>query len=426
MTGPGVSRRATLALAGAASAAALVGCTTNDSARQQATSLPVTPPPLPAGINAAGGLVGFVDVKEFGAVGDGTVDDTEAIQKAIDACIGSGDPAKAARAAVRGLYLSPGQYRVTAPLRITSVQGFYLTGAGVQVTSLIPAGSKSLPALLDINGCAEGWFGNFGVNAGGHQAASDKVIFYHWDKATAARSSTGCTFSNISIREVKFDIGFAIGTENHLQVDGTNFYSCLVTGQFKAGSDAESWQYGFKFGNGVSGNNIDHSMFGSAASHCKTGLWFGGSNAWVFGGQPADNEVDVHIESPSVFTFQGLRSEGARRFLSTAAGTAGALIAIRDLIFVCNELDDDGYWIDSSQAGSLTLENVGATNVKSGNKARIRATGRVQVVVTNVLQPTAIDEGLVAAGGAKFIVIAYNQSDSDNRIVAGAQLTTKG
>ena len=426
--GPPLISRRSLALGGAAAAAALVGCSSTGSGPRRAVPLPPLEhvDPVVRVRMAQGpidGLNGWVDVKDHGAVGDGVADDTQAIQQAIDACAVAGDPARVTRRATQALYLSPGYYKVTAPLRITSVQGFYMTGAGVQTSSFLPVAAKPFDSVLDINGCAEGWFGNFSVLSGGQVCNVDKVIAYRWDKDTAARSSTGCTFSNIVIREVTFRIGFAIGVDNHLQVDGTGFYNCGVSGSYQGSGD--KWQYGFKFGNGVSGNNLDHSLFNSGAGHCKYGMWFGGANGWVFGGQPTDNEIDVHVETPSVFSFQGLRSEGAKRFLTTGSGSAGGLIAVRDLLFVANGMDSDGYWIDSAQGGGLTLENVSTYNVAAGTVAKIRASGKAQVVVINVLQPTPLAEGLVASNGAKFVVVAYSQSDSSGQTVASSQFVTR-
>lgn len=66
----------------------------------------------------------FVSVRDFGAVGDGSTDDTAAIQTAISAMVDSGGT----------LYFPPGKYRVVDTLYLDqgtkSVQGLVLLGAG--------------------------------------------------------------------------------------------------------------------------------------------------------------------------------------------------------------------------------------------------------------------------------------------------------
>ncbi len=79
---------------------------------------------------------GTVNAKTFGAKGDGATDDTAAIQKAIDT---------AARITGRTVYLPPGVYALSSPLRISETRAVFLRGAGKRlVTQLQP-----LPALAD-------------------------------------------------------------------------------------------------------------------------------------------------------------------------------------------------------------------------------------------------------------------------------------
>jgi hypothetical protein len=65
-----------------------------------------------------------LNVQDFGAVGDGTTDDTTSIQSAIDAANG------------QTIYLPPGTYRITAPLLIGDIYG-EMVGSGVGVSTLL-------------------------------------------------------------------------------------------------------------------------------------------------------------------------------------------------------------------------------------------------------------------------------------------------
>lgn len=65
-----------------------------------------------------------VNVKKFGAQGDGVTDDTEAVKKAIDAC-----------KAFTTLYFPEGKYILSTDLKI-SINNFSITGAGQDKTTL--------------------------------------------------------------------------------------------------------------------------------------------------------------------------------------------------------------------------------------------------------------------------------------------------
>ena len=79
---------------------------------------------------------GTLNVKAFGARGDGTTDAAPAIQKAINA---------GARLGGRTVYLPPGVYTLGSSLRITDTKAVHLRGAGKRlVTELLP-----LPSLAD-------------------------------------------------------------------------------------------------------------------------------------------------------------------------------------------------------------------------------------------------------------------------------------
>ena len=76
----------------------------------------------------------MLSVKNFGTTGDGTTDDTAALQKALSAMTADST-----------LVIPPGQYRVTQPLRVRRLARFRITGSG-HPTALI-AGAP-MPALL--------------------------------------------------------------------------------------------------------------------------------------------------------------------------------------------------------------------------------------------------------------------------------------
>jgi hypothetical protein len=64
--------------------------------------------PLPAAAQAEATAADFIRPQSFGAVADGSADCTQAIQRAVDACLESGHP----------LFFPPGIYRVTRSIRV--------------------------------------------------------------------------------------------------------------------------------------------------------------------------------------------------------------------------------------------------------------------------------------------------------------------
>lgn len=69
----------------------------------------------------------YVSVKDFGAKGDGTTDDTAAIQAAVDSI------------SFGSIFFPPGEYKLTAEIDIAKANGIRLFGAGRMVTYVVLA-----------------------------------------------------------------------------------------------------------------------------------------------------------------------------------------------------------------------------------------------------------------------------------------------
>lgn len=110
---------------------------------------PVTPPPVQAAPT--------VNVKDFGAVGDGTTDDTTSIQNA----------AAAAKAANQGLFFPPGTYLHNATLTFNAID---VSGAGPNSTVLL-AGDRFNSAIILAGASAS--LTNIQVTTSGLQSVSN-------------------------------------------------------------------------------------------------------------------------------------------------------------------------------------------------------------------------------------------------------------
>jgi len=104
------------------------------------------------------GLEGWQNVKNFGALGDGKADDTDAIQRAIDMTKAKGGT----------IYLPPGTYRIRS-LNLTNCGGIAMRGAGADYRGSMLQAIESGVDVLDLTGSYHFILENFWLgNAGEH------------------------------------------------------------------------------------------------------------------------------------------------------------------------------------------------------------------------------------------------------------------
>jgi hypothetical protein len=166
-----------------------------------------------------------LNVKDFGALGNGTVNDTAAIQAAFDTAFGSSASphGTALKFSNRPVYFPTGSYLVNSTLNLTRVVGGYIFGDGAQ-TSKIVWGGASNQTLLNINGMAGSRIERlYLANVTG---ATAKCINYDWDNAAGG----GGLRDNV-LSEILFEGG---GTGVHVAASGnggqsTLLYQCTAT-----------------------------------------------------------------------------------------------------------------------------------------------------------------------------------------------------
>src|SRR5262249_47367331 len=105
-------------------------------------------------------LAEIVNVRDYGAIGDGVNDDTSAIQAAFNAAFGSASQPNGnnGKFVNRPVYFPHGNYRVTSPLTLRSVIGGHIFGSGSLSTSIFYAGpvpgGSTITSMIATNGFA--------------------------------------------------------------------------------------------------------------------------------------------------------------------------------------------------------------------------------------------------------------------------------
>jgi hypothetical protein len=348
-------------------------------------------------VDTSGGAPGrdYINVKDYGAKGDGTTDDTTAIQAAIAAMWTSGNG--------RQLYFPKGTYIVSAKLDLSGKQGFRLVGDGPYATKLKWAGAAGLDFIY----------------AMGSQVWSVEHLSL-WGLASARPSSM--------IRS-RMESGYVFAATNIKFVD-VHIDSDSVDG----------YDYGIRFDTDSSGNNSEVSYIGVAvakakeacfrlegsqakghifyncfASESKRGVWTYDPGSGI--GAPSFNWHGGTMGNMTVAAFQkdyptgepaiidGVDSEHCYRFFDSGntASTQSDNVIIRNIRGSCDDTSPaPSYadWIRYQGVGPLIIDNcqinggvAGIPRVKvySGGIVKLRFTGNV-LGSTDACSVSAVDQ----------------------------------
>src|SRR6185437_14065055 len=294
----------------------------------------------------------------WGAHGDSAADDTLALQSCIDACCGTpfesfvqevgpgteipttNGPPRWSTARMR---LGAGAvYKVTKPLHIVSVEGFAMTGAGMEnsiircfglpggaVTSgtgttltksgaawkvdelrgmwvCITAGAaagqsakvasntsdeitleRAIIPVLDLDGCFEGSFDRFSIE-GSSGAGVYTGVYYHRDPALSARGSSSTNFAFVKVGGLTWEAAWQIGglsdKYDPWQEDITEFLNCRARGEGGPSYGGQYYRNGWVFGTGTFANNLNHVVHGIDAVRYGYNVSVRATNVAIYGG----------------------------------------------------------------------------------------------------------------------------------------------
>lgn len=167
------------------------------------------------------------DIRMYGAIGDGTTDDSVAIQSAVDAC----------SSAWCGLYFPPGNYKINSQINITGKTRVFIIGEGAKLISGITTVGNALIYVydcsdVDITGIAIDFnasaITHHGIRLGNTTTNTliqgrSRVVrcdFLNFGTET----TTGIRFDNTPDTSLAFAVPFP-----PLLVDQCNFYNQITT-----------------------------------------------------------------------------------------------------------------------------------------------------------------------------------------------------
>jgi hypothetical protein len=245
-----------------------------------------------------------VNAKELGAVGNGTTDDTAALQACLDHCFGrAGRPNGTNRVHDnKVLYVPPGRYKITAPLTVTYLHGGRILGAGrfvSQIENVTPGSS-----VFVTNGCGYSHFEGMRLTA----AAGGKCFDLNWDGSAGGPALQSNTFADMF-----FDggsIGIEIGHSGFMGSENL-FLNCFWLRHTTAGMLTSNF------------NALQQTIVGGNFQGCGRAIFVGsGSVPAIQGvGFQASGDCDIYVGSlaNNSMSVSGCRSE-SRNFINNAGG----------------------------------------------------------------------------------------------------------
>ncbi len=148
----------------------------------------------------------IINVKDYGAVGDGVTDDTSAIQLAFNTAYGTSAAPHGSSSAIlnKPVFFPAGVYITTTTLTLSYVKGPWIYGAGMNATQIKYTGTASTSSPTNVifaNGFAYGRVENmsFNTTAGNSTAANTCCFNWNWDNTiqnTTFMDFINCGFYN--------------------------------------------------------------------------------------------------------------------------------------------------------------------------------------------------------------------------------------
>jgi hypothetical protein len=324
--------------------------------------------------NRFGGLSTPFSVKDFGATGDGTTDDTAAIQAAINTVFPPNT--NALNPTNKGmLYFPPGNYKITAALTLTNVASAVISGAGPG-TSQITQATSGL-AVFKTNGFAFSTIEQLLLK----MSTNGIGIDYDWDGSQPVNSQE-VTFNKLFFSGANSgDIGLRIG-QSGFQCSENVIRDCDFGNIAVAAIKTNNF------------NALGNQIYGGNIINCTgIGIWvFKGSIPTIIGvnfENGNSNSWDIQIDNGTGDAYQisGCRSESLN-FLTAPFGSP--------VLTGCEHTPAATGTFVKSGAHPVTLINCIGGNGVAGTGPVLNAAGQpITVIGCNFTQPLSAMSGIL-------------------------------
>ena len=289
-------------------ALAMLAQTQRASADTPFTTFPFPATGAPTSRTMPDRLADFVNVRDYGALGNGSANDTAAIQAALDAAYGPSSSPNGNVGATknRAVFFPSGKYIITAPLTLRSAHGAHIFGAGRFTTTITNTTSGS--TVFRTNGCEFSRFERMQLVATG----TDSICFdLNWDK-TGDAALQGNTFSDMYFQSANY--GLRIGGLNNDGFMGSE--TLIVNCHFDSnGTGVYTGNY----------NALQQTVIGGNFQSCGRAIWDKyGASPIISGVGFQLNQTDIFLENSGTpggdgYFISGCRSESTTQFLVALA-----------------------------------------------------------------------------------------------------------
>lgn len=300
----------------------------------------------------AGDGAGAINLKAKGAKGDGTTDDTAAVQSAVTAAI-TGAIGQGAT-----IFCPQGEYKITASIVAANVQGMVFAGSGNQC-NFRWAGNNTDPLFL-LQDVAYSTFRDFQIAYDGSHFLAEA---FRMENGSGMSVSPGHNnFQGIYVEggNVGIGIGFrisAVGAGGAANNDFHTFQNIRVANYTVAAFTIEgSQQHGISFIN----NNCD--AFGgkycvSGGSTAGAKAYFNWRGGFVGGASVADFFL-TQMPSGEPSSIRDVGSEGSNRAIDyDGDGTATSPLTVEGYRYTNGSLNADGYAFKFRVPGPIVFRN---------------------------------------------------------------------
>jgi hypothetical protein len=252
----------------------------------------------------------ILNVKDFGATGNGSTDDGPAIQLALNAIRTTGT--------ARALYFPAGTYLTNQVLYVTNTTGVLIFGDGCLSTVINYRGSVSagntevangITPVIMTNGFSYSALSGIRLNIG---PGANAVGIYYYQDGTASKGTT----EQLRVSDMLVDggcfTGYLMGYQASALCSEIMHTNCAVN---------SCTGYGFR---NASSNALNNNLFNCTGVGNAVWLSCPTGKVDVFGASLAVNTIDIVVgQNPMVV--QGARTEG---FAFVDAGSAGLCPAV--------------------------------------------------------------------------------------------------